>query len=232
MPTSMPARSRGEQLDRGGGRDDDDRGALVLGDPQRAGRQRAAVEDHRGCAGARRGDGGRLRVGPDGRDDGAARDEAEALRVEEVRARATGEPAGRARRRRPRSVSACVGATEPSSGTRWSKITSSPRRSTTRTRGSDARESVAPTASAPAPPAGPAIEPNDGPAPPSFPAGATTSVFRSSAPCTARASGPSVNAAYGSATPMSATRTASCASPSPFGSTARSSPAISWSLRA
>ena len=107
------------------------------------------------------------------------------------------------------SVIARAGATAPSRGTRWSKITSSPRRSTTRTRGTDDRASVAPTASAPAPPAGPAIEPNDGPAPPSLPAGATTSVFRSSAPCTARASGLSVKAAYGSATPTRATRTAS-----------------------
>ncbi len=111
-------------------------------------------------------------------------------------------------------------------------MTSSPRRRTTRTRGRSVRESVAPTASAPGAPAGPAIEPNVGPAAPSFPAGVTTSVFRSSAPWTACASGPSVNAAYGSATPRSATRTASCASPSPFGSTARSSPAITWSVRA
>ena len=79
---------------------------------------------------------------------------------------------------------------------------------------------------------GPATEPNDGPAPPSLPAGATSNVPRSSAPCAALASGPSVNAAYGSTTPVTATRTASCASPSPFGSTARSSPASSWSLRA
>ena len=43
--------------------------------------------------------------------------------------------------------------------------------------------------------AGPATEPNDGPAAPSFPAGVTTSVFRFSAPCTACASGPSANAA-------------------------------------
>ena len=46
-----------------------------------------------------------------------------------------------------------------------------------------------------------------------------------------RASGPSANAAYGSTTPMSATRAASCASPSPFGSTAASSPARIWSVR-
>ena len=123
------------------------------------------------------------------------------------------------------------GATGPTSGSIRSRITSSPLRSTTRTRGSVVRESVAPTASAPGAPAGPATEPNDGPATPSLPAGATTSVFRSSAPCTASASGPFVKAAYGSATPTSATRTASCASPSPFGSTARSRPAINWSLR-
>ncbi len=130
-----------------------------------------------------------------------------------------------------RRFTARVGTAAPLSGTRSSRITSSPRRRTTRTCGCAARPSVAATASAPGAPAGPATEPNAGPAPPSLPAAVTTSVFRSSAPCTACASGPSVNAAYGSVTPTSATRTASCSSPSPFGSTARSSPAISWSLR-
>ena len=66
---------------------------------------------------------------------------------------------------------------------------------------------------------------------PSFPAGATTSVSSASAPAAARASGLSAKPANGSATPTSATRAASCASPSPFGSTARSSPASSWSVR-
>ena len=50
------------------------------------------------------------------------------------------------------------------------------------------------------------------------------------APSTARAIGPSAKLANGSATPTSATRAASCASPSPFGSTARSSPASTWSV--
>ena len=51
------------------------------------------------------------------------------------------------------------------------------------------------------------------------------------APAAARASGPSVKAAYGSASATSATRAASWASPSSFGSTARSRPARIWSLR-
>ena len=50
-------------------------------------------------------------------------------------------------------------------------MTSSPRRSTTRTCGCSVRPSVAATASAAGAPAGPATEPNAGPAPPSFPAG-------------------------------------------------------------
>src|SRR6185503_4563471 len=70
-----------------------------------------------------------------------------------------------------------------------------------------------------------------GPAGPSLPPGATTSVPSASAPLPALASGLSGNEAYGSTTPTSATRAASCASPSPFGSTAASSPASTWSVR-
>ena len=51
--------------------------------------------------------------------------------------------------------------------------------------------------------------PYRGPAGPSFPAGATTSVSSASAPATARAAGLSSNAAYGSATPTIAIRAAS-----------------------
>ena len=93
------------------------------------------------------------------------------------------------------SFSACAGATEPASGTWPSKSTSMPRRSTTRTVAVCARPSVAPTARASGAAAGAPTEPYAGPAAPSFPAGATTSVFSSSAPWTARASGPSAKAA-------------------------------------
>ena len=80
------------------------------------------------------------------------------------------------------TLSECAGVTAPSNGSFSSRITSSPRRSTTRTRGRSTRESVAPTATAPGAPAGPAIEPKAGPAAPSFPAGATTRVFSSRHP--------------------------------------------------
>ena len=67
--------------------------------------------------------------------------------------------------------------------------------------------------------AGPEMLPYPGPARPSFPAGATTSVSSRSAPATARAEGLSSKAANGSATPTSATLAASSATPSAFGST-------------
>ena len=89
-----------------------------------------------------------------------------------------------------RSVCEREGATGPSNGRKRSRITSRPRRNTTRTRGCTLSESVAPTASAPGAPAGPDDRTKVGPAMPSLPAGVTTSVFRSSAPCTAIASGP------------------------------------------
>ena len=95
-----------------------------------------------------------------------------------------------------------------------------------------ARASVAATASASGAAAGPAIEPNDGRRRRRCRPARRRPCRAASAPCTACASGSSAKAAYGSTTPTSATRTASCASPSSFGSTARSSPAISWSLRA
>ena len=73
--------------------------------------------------------------------------------------------------------------------------------------------------------------PKLGPARPSFPAGTTTSVSSMVAPAIARGIGPSGKAAYGSTTPSSAIRAASCVSPSAFGSTAASSPARIWSVR-
>jgi hypothetical protein len=75
--------------------------------------------------------------------------------------------------------------------------------------------------------------PNAGPAAaPSLPDGTTTSVSSRSAPPAARATGSSGNAANGDASATSAMRAASWASPSPFGSTALSSPATIWSVRA
>ena len=229
MPTSMPARSAASNST-----------AAAAGTTTTGARSSSATRSEPGgsaspyritaAAPARDADAAVPGVGSDRRDDRPARNDAEALRSKKSMLDVPASPRVE-RGVATDSVIACAGATAPSRGTRWSKITSSPRRSTTRTRGGRPRVGGA-DRERPAPPAGPAIEPNDGPAPPSLPAGATTSVFRSSAPCTARASGLSVNAAYGSATPTSATRTASCASPSPFGSTARSSPAISWSLRA
>ena len=91
--------------------------------------------------------------------------------------------------------------------------------------------SAAPTVSAAREPPGPEMLPYPGPATPSFPAGVTTRVSSRRAPATARAEGLSSNAAKGSATPTSATLAASSATPSAFGSTARSSPATSWSVR-
>ena len=88
------------------------------------------------------------------------------------------------------------------------------------------------TVSAAGAPPGLEMLPKPGPAGPSLPAGATTSVSSCSAPWIARASGESAKAAYETASPTSAIRAASWASPSRFGSTARSSPAISWSVRA
>ena len=108
---------------------------------------------------------------------------------------------------------------------------SSPERTATRTCSVSLRRSAAPTLSAPAAPPGPEIEPKAGPAGRSLPAGATTSVSRFSAPSTARDSGASAKEMYGSASPTTAMRAASCVSPSPFGSTAASRPAINWSLR-
>ena len=66
---------------------------------------------------------------------------------------------------------------------------------------------------------------------PSFPAGTTTSMSSWAAPATARATGPSANEANGSVTPTTAMRAASRTSPSASGSTARSRPASSWSVR-
>ena len=79
--------------------------------------------------------------------------------------------------------------------------------------------------------AGSGDAPEPGPAAPSFPAGATTSVSSASAPSDAVCSGASGKEANGSTTPTSAIRTASWASPSPFGSTAASRPASTWSVR-
>ncbi len=90
--------------------------------------------------------------------------------------------------------------------------------------------SVAPAVSAARAAPGEPTTPFGGRAGPSLPAGATTSVPSLPAPRTACASGESPKPAYGALTPTSATRTASSTAPSPFGSTARSSPAISVSL--
>jgi hypothetical protein len=73
--------------------------------------------------------------------------------------------------------------------------------------------------------------PKPGPIGPSLPAGTTTSMSSLAAPAVARASGPSAKEAYRSLTPITATLAASCAIPSSFGSTARSSPATTWSVR-
>ena len=140
--------------------------------------------------------------------------------------RANDTPSARARERRAGTSSIADGRT-PVSGSVRSSTTCSPLRSDTWTSSVSARVSAAPTVNAPAEPPGPETLPKAGPAGPSFPAGATTSVSRPSAPSTARAAGSSANAAYGAVTPISATRAASCASPSAFGSTARSRPAIS-----
>ena len=90
--------------------------------------------------------------------------------------------------------------------------------------GAGPRPPIAPTASAAGAAAGEPIVPNARAPGPSLPAGATTSVPRPAAALTAVASGASSKPAYGELTPTSATGTASEASPSPFGSTARSSP--------
>ncbi len=76
---------RREQLDRRGGRDDDDRHGLVLRDAERSRRQRRAVEDDGGGACARRRDRGRLRVAACRHDGCAAGDQAEALRARSSR---------------------------------------------------------------------------------------------------------------------------------------------------
>ena len=128
-------------------------------------------------------------------------------------------------------VNAVVGASSPVSGRSRSSTTWRPLRSETRTSCVFARRSAAPTVSAAGEPPGPEMLPKPGPAGPSLPAGVTTSVFSPTAPATARAAGSSAKAAYGAPTPTRATRAASWASPSPFGSTARSSPSISWSVR-
>ena len=93
------------------------------------------------------------------------------------------------------------------------------------------RESAAPTVSASAAPPGAPMLPKPTPELPSFPADATTSVPSLVAPSTARDSGLSVKAANGSTSGASATVAPSVTAPSPLGSTARSSPAISWSPR-
>ena len=130
------------------------------------------------------------------------------------------------------SRSVRCGGVAPASGTSRSSSTESPARTTSRTSVVAGRASTAPTASAAGEPAGPPTLPNAGPAGPSFPAAATVSVSSRWAPSTARASGLSLNAAKGSTSGTSAIRAASWASPSPFGSTARSRPASSWSVRA
>ena len=129
------------------------------------------------------------------------------------------------------AVTTPVGGTAPPSGVSPDAKTRRPERRRTCTVGLRRRESAAATPSAPAAPPGAATLPNPGPAAPSFPAGATTSVSRARAPSDAVCSGASGKEANGSTTPTSAIRTASWASPSPFGSTAASRPASTWSVR-
>ena len=89
-PDVEPCALRGEQLERGRGRNDDHRCRRRLADAQRPGRQRRAVEDHHRGAGARRRRDGRLRIRAGRNDRRAARDETEPLPVEERERRATG----------------------------------------------------------------------------------------------------------------------------------------------
>ena len=130
------------------------------------------------------------------------------------------------------SSSRCAGRAAPASGVDSSRIVSNPLRTTIRSRSTRMRVSSAPTVSAAGEPPGPAMSPNADAFAPSLPDGATTSVSRTVAAATACASGESSKPANGSASASSAIRAASCASPSPFGSTARSSPATIWSPRA
>ena len=101
MPTSRPARRAASSSTAAAvGNDDDGRG-LVLGHTQRPGRERVAVEDDRGCAGARRCECGRLRIRAGRHDDRLARDEAETFCVEVVDALRSGEARRRAGSRDP-----------------------------------------------------------------------------------------------------------------------------------
>ena len=87
-----PGPSCGEQLDRRRRRDDHDGRGLVLGDPERPGWKRGAVEDDCGRTRARRCDRCRLRIGTDRYDHRPAGHDAEPLGVEVVDALRAGEP--------------------------------------------------------------------------------------------------------------------------------------------
>ncbi len=135
------------------------------------------------------------------------------------------------RRARPGNDVDDAGPTAPSTGTSRFSSTFRPSRTTSRHLGARPQIGRATVSAAGAPP-GPERLPKSGPACPSLPAGATTSVPRAAAPAAARASGASSKAPNGSASGISAIRAASWASPLPSGSTARSSPARIWSVRA
>ena len=117
------------------------------------------------------------------------------------------------------------GPTAPSTGTSRFSSTCRPSRTTTRATSVCRRRSAAATVSAAGAPPGPERLPNAGPAGPSFPAGATTSVSERR-----RARGGAGERVRprttpnGSASGTSAMRAASCASPLPSGSTTRSRP--------
>ncbi len=118
-----------------------------------------------------------------------------------------------------------TGDSAPASGMSCSSLSTLSVVNVTPTRGSAVRPSLAPTASQPGEAAGVAIVPKRAPVGPSFPAAATSTAPARSAPSAAIVSGEAPKAANGSATGARITSAWSERLPSPFGSSARSTPA-------
>ena len=140
-------------------------------------------------------------------DDCLARDEADAVRTEEISEHVTARNDARSRSDwasvGPATVATSnragrAGAAPPRTRTRSSSTVLAPTCSSASASNTSRRASSVPTARASAAAAGAAIVPNPSPGLPSFPTGATTSVPSRVAPAVARASGLSAKAAYGS----------------------------------